>query len=255
MSLLPRIIPVLLLKGRGLVKGIQFKNHKYVGDPINAVQIFNTKQVDELFFLDITATKENRIPPLDLIQKIADQCLMPFGVGGGIKSVEDARAILNSGAEKVCLNSYALENPKIIEEISKTFGSQSIVVSIDIKKNFFGKTVVTTRNGKKKLKMDLIQILKVVQNSGAGEILLNNIERDGTCEGYDLEILRNVSDNVSIPVIACGGACELNHLRDGLTKGKASAVAAGSMFVLHGRRKAVLISYPDKDELIHIRGQ
>jgi imidazole glycerol-phosphate synthase subunit HisF len=253
--LLPRIIPILLLKGKGLVKGVKFKDHKYVGDPINAVQIFNTKQVDELFFLDITATLEKRIPPLDLVQKIADQCLMPFGVGGGIKTVDEAKSILNAGAEKVCLNTYALENPKLIEEISNVFGNQSVIVSIDIKKSLFGKIVVTTRNGSKNLKTDLQETLKIVQDSGAGEILLNNIDRDGTCEGYDLELLQSVCESISIPVIASGGAWEIEHLKEGLQKGKASAVAAGSMFVLHGKRKAVLISYPSKAELIAIRGE
>ena len=251
----PRIIPLLLLSGKGLVKGIQFKDHKYVGDPINAVQIFNTKQVDELIFLDITATKENRIPPIDLIQKIADQCLMPFGVGGGIKSLEDARLILNSGAEKVVLNTYALEKPKLIEEISNVFGNQSVVISIDVKKSLFGKIIVTTRNGSKNLKIDLQETLKIVQDSGAGEIILNNIDRDGTCEGYDLKLLQSVCESIFIPVIASGGAWEIEHLKEGLQKGKASAVAAGSMFVLHGKRKAVLISYPDKDELVQIRGR
>jgi cyclase len=253
--LLPRIIPLLLLSGKGLVKGIQFKNHKYVGDPINAVQIFNTKQVDELIFLDITATKENRIPPIDLIQKIADQCLMPFGVGGGIKSLEDARSILNSGAEKVVLNTYALKNPELINDISNTFGNQSVVVSLDIKKNIFGKYITTTNCGTKSFNLNISEALTLIESAGAGEVLINNIDRDGTCQGYDCEILREVSESISIPVIASGGAWDLKHLQDGLIQGKASAVAAGSMFVLHGKRKAVLISYPDKDELVQIRGR
>lgn len=253
--LLPRIIPILLLSGKGLVKGVRFKDHKYVGDPINAVQIFNTKQVDELIFLDITATKENRIPPLDLIQKIADQCLMPFGVGGGIQSVDDARKILNAGAEKVCLNTYALENPSLVKKISSTFGNQSVVVSIDYKKNIFGKLVVTTRNASKTYKFGLEDTAKQMEDFGAGELLLNSIDKDGSCGGYDLEILKKISESINVPVIASGGAWESSHLKEGLEKGHASAVAAGSMFVLHGKRKAVLISYPDKEELIEIRGE
>jgi cyclase len=253
--LLPRVIPLLLLSGRGLVKGIQFKNHKYVGDPINAVQIFNTKQVDELIFLDITATKENRIPPIDLIQKIADQCLMPFSVGGGIKSLEDARLILNSGAEKVVLNTYAFKTPELINEISNIFGNQSVVVSLDIKKNIFGKYISTTNCGTKTYNLSLFEALKLIESAGAGEVLINNIDRDGTCQGYDCMILKEVSESIKIPVIASGGAWDLKHLQDGLKEGKASAVAAGSMFVLHGKRKAVLISYPDKDELVQIRGR
>jgi imidazole glycerol-phosphate synthase subunit HisF len=252
--LLKRIIPILLLQGKGLVKGVKFKNHKYVGDPINAVQIFNTKLVDELIFLDISATKENRTPPLELIQTIADQCLMPFGVGGGIKSLEDAKKILGAGAEKVCLNTFALENPNIVKDISGTFGNQSVVVSIDIKKNLFGKYQVYTRCGTSVIKKDIIEILKNMEDSGAGEILLNNIDLDGTCEGYDLEILHKVADNVSIPVITAGGAWTNQHLKDALAIEKVSAVAAGSMFVLHGKRKAVLISYPEKEELFEIRG-
>ncbi len=253
--LLPRVIPVLLLQGKGLVKGVKFKDHRYVGDPINAVQIFNTKQVDELIFLDISATKENRIPDLNLVQSISDQCLMPFALGGGIKSLDDAKKILGAGAEKVCLNTYALESKTLIEEIAKSFGNQSVVVSLDIKKNLFGKYAVYSRCGSKQISKDLEMVLDLVQSQGAGEILINNIDFDGLCEGYDLDLLTFVTKKASVPVIACGGAWENVHLKDAIEKSQVSAVACGSKFVFHGRRKAVLISYPTSDELIEIRGE
>jgi cyclase len=252
--LLPRVIPVLLLQGKGLVKGIKFKDHRYVGDPINAVQIFNTKQVDELIFLDISATKEKRIPDLELVQSISDQCLMPFALGGGISTLEDAKQILGAGAEKVCLNTYALENPSLISQIANTFGNQSVVVSIDVKRNIFGKYQIFSRNASKLISKDLIQIVGLVQESGAGEIMINDIDNDGVCDGYDLELLREVTMNAKVPVIACGGAWENQHLKDAIEKSHVSAVAAGSKFVFHGRRKAVLISYPSIEELIEIRG-
>lgn len=251
--LLPRIIPCLLLSGRGLVKGVQFGNHRYIGDPINAVQIFNTMEVDELLFLDILATKEKRIPDLELIQKIADQCLMPFGVGGGIENVKQIRDILSSGAEKVCLNTSALENSDLIKEASEIFGRQSIVVSVDIKKNNSGTYDVYTHCGTKVFSRDLAKIIRLVEEKGAGEIFLNSIDRDGTMQGYDLNIIREVGENSQIPIIACGGAGSVSDLKNGIEKGHASAVAAGSMFVFHGPRKAVLINYPNHEELQEIR--
>ncbi|EMO53555.1 AglZ/HisF2 family acetamidino modification protein [Leptospira noguchii] len=245
--LLPRIIPILLLSGKGLVKGVKFKDHKYVGDPINAVQIFNTKEVDELIFLDILATKERRIPSLEIVQTIADQCLMPFGVGGGISSLKDVGKILKAGAEKVSINTSVLENFSLIKEISDTFGSQSLVVSLDVKKNWVGTYHVLTRCGTQSLSGSVTDIAKKVEEFGAGEILLNNIDKDGTMEGYDLEILSEICRSVSIPVIANGGVGSYEHLKEGLDCG-ASAVAAGSFFVFHGRRRAVLISYPDPEQ-------
>ncbi|MDZ4726910.1 MAG: AglZ/HisF2 family acetamidino modification protein [Leptospira sp.] len=253
--LLPRIIPVLLLKNRGLVKGVRFKDHRYVGDPINAVQIFNTKKVDELFILDITATEENRIPDLELVQSISDQCLMPFALGGGIKTLDDAKRVLNSGAEKVSLNTYALESKTLIEEIAKVFGSQSVVVSLDIKKNIFGNYCVYSRCGTSLISKDLNLILRQIEDQGAGEVLINNIDTDGMCDGYDLNLLSKVTNLTKIPVIASGGAWLVDHLKVALEQTKISAVAAGSMFVFHGRRKAVLISYPSDSELISIRGE
>lgn len=251
--LLPRVIPCLLLAGKGLVKGVNFSRHKYIGDPLNSIRIFNAKEVDEVLFLDISATREKRIPPLDLIQKIANECLMPFSVGGGIKSIEDIQKILNAGSEKVCINSAAMEDWSFVHQASEAFGRQSIIVSVDIKKEGNGSYAVYSHCGTRRLKDKLEDIIQRVEQEGAGEILLNSIDRDGTMRGYDLEIISMVSKMVQVPLIACGGAGCNEHLRDGLIKGKASAVAAGSMFVFHGRRQAVLINFPEENELNKIR--
>ena len=253
--ILPRIIPCLLLKEKGLVKGTQFKRHQYIGDPINAVHIFNDKEVDELMFLDIIATKEKRIPPLDLIEVIADQCLMPFGVGGGIRTTEEIRQILSVGAEKVCICSAAHDNPDLIREASDKFGVQSIVVSIDVNKNFWGKYEVYKNCGTKSTGQDPVVFAKKMAEQGAGELLINSIDRDGIMKGYDIELILSITNAVNVPVIALGGAGSLNDIKEVIHHGKASAAAAGSLFVYHGPRKAVLINYPsDKEkEIIYIK--
>jgi len=252
--LLPRIIPVLLLRGRGLYKGVQFKKQIYVGDPINVVKIFDAKEVDELLILDISATAEGRTPPLDLVVRVADQCLMPFGVGGGISSVAQAREILSAGAEKICLNTNALENPDLVSELADTFGSQSVVVCLDVGKTWLGKTEVRTRQGSRKIFSDPVEAAVLMESKGAGELIVQSIERDGTMRGYDLELTRKVCKAVNIPVIALGGAGTHEHLRQAVAEGQASAAAAGSMFVFHGPRRAVLVTYPDRQELEAIRG-
>lgn len=246
--ILPRIIPCLLLKGKGLVKGVKFKNHTYVGDPINAIRIFNEKEVDELIFLDITATAGKRVPPLDLVQTIADQCLMPFAVGGGITTLEQARDIFSRGAEKVCINTALIERPEIVTEISETFGAQAMVAVIDYKKNRLGRYGTYIRCGRKSIGRDPVELAVEMEARGAGEILLNAIDRDGTQSGYDLEMLKQVSDAVQVPVIACGGAGGKEDLGAALKEGGASAAAAGSLFVFHGRRRAVLINFPSREE-------
>lgn len=253
--LLPRIIPLLLLSGRGLVKGERFSAHRYVGDPINVVQIFNAKEVDELIILDINATREGRLPPIDLVRQVADQCLMPFGVGGGISSVEAAREILSAGAEKVCLNTSALERPELVRELADTFGSQSVVACIDVKKKLFGGYEACTRCGKGKTGKNPLALAESLAKAGAGEILVMNIDLDGTMSGYDLPLIRSVAETVDVPVIAAGGAGGPDDLRAALTEGKASAAAAGAMFVFHGKRRAVLVNYPDKAALVSIRGE
>ncbi|GFK94188.1 Imidazole glycerol phosphate synthase subunit HisF [Fundidesulfovibrio magnetotacticus] len=253
--LLARVIPVLLLSGRGLVKGERFSGHRYLGDPINTVKIFDAKEVDELIILDIDATREHRLPPLELVQQVADQCLMPFGVGGGIRSVEDARRILEAGAEKVCLNTHALENPDLVSAIARDFGCQSVCVSLDVKKNWFGKPEVRTRCGSKAVSKDPVETARRMEQAGAGEIMVHCVDRDGTMQGYDIPLIQSVARAVEIPVIAAGGAGTVQDLRQAIAEGGASAAAAGAMFVFHGRRRAVLVSYPSKEELREIRGE
>ena len=246
--ILPRIIPCLLLKGKGLVKGIKFRDHTYIGDPINAIKIFNEKEVDELIFLDITATAERRIPPLDLIQTIADQCLMPFAVGGGITTLEQARDIFSRGAEKVCINTAMVEHPEVVNSISESFGAQAVVAVIDYKKNWLGKINTYVRCGSKTIGKPPVELAVESEALGAGEILLNAIDLDGTQTGYDIEMIRQVSDAVNVPVIACGGAGKNEDFVSALKDAHASAVTAGSLFVFHGRRRAVLINFPSKEE-------
>lgn len=244
-----RVIPVLLIRGDGLVKSVQFKNHKYVGDPINAVKIFNEKEVDELSILDISATREGRSPNIAKIAGIAGEAFMPLSYGGGITSLEQVKEILYHGIEKVIINKSAHSNPALITQIADTFGVQSVVVSIDVKKNWLGKYRVFTDNGSTGTGLDPVAFAKECAARGAGEILLNSIERDGTYKGYDLELVKAVSSAIDIPVIACGGAGEVNDFEKAVITGKASAVAAGSMFVFQRPHNAVLISYPSQEQL------
>jgi len=250
-----RVIPCLLLQGDGLVKTIQFRDPKYVGDPINAVRIFNKKEVDELIFLDIDASRKRGIfgpratgPRVDLIAKISDECFMPLSYGGGIKTVEQVRDILGTGVEKVSINTQAVDDPSFIRKAADIFGSQSIVVAIDVRRNPSGKYEVYTNGGVKPRGIDPVSHARHIEKMGAGEILINSIDRDGTMEGYDLDLIKAVSAAVSIPVIACGGAGRIEDFAPAVKAG-ASAVAAGSFFVFHGKRRAVLINYPARAEL------
>lgn len=245
----PRVIPCLLLKGSGLVKTIKFKDPKYVGDPINAVKIFNDKGADELIFLDIMATAEKRKPNTKIISEIASEAFMPVGYGGGVTNLDDIREILGIGVEKVIINSYAIECPDFITEASNLVGSQSIVVSIDVKKSFWGNYSVVTDNAKNNVKIDPVTFAQKMAKAGAGELMVNSVDRDGTMAGYDLELIKNVANSVDIPVIACGGARQLEDFGYAVNKANASAVAAGSMFVFHGKHRAVLITYPGEDDL------
>lgn len=245
-----RVIPCLLLQNTGLVKTVKFKEPRYIGDPINAVKIFNEKYVDELVLLDIGATVSNRAPQLELLAEIASEAFMPLGYGGGIRSLEEIRKILSMGFEKVILNTSAAKDTELIMSASEMFGSQSIVVSIDVKKNFWGKYDVLTRCGTESLKMDPVQYAKKVEQAGAGEILLTSIDRDGAMQGYDLKLIHSVTQAVKIPVIASGGAGTVEDLAAAIQKGQASAVAAGSFFVYYGKHKAVLINVPTEKELV-----
>lgn len=249
-----RVIPVLLYSGTGLTKTIRFKNHRYVGDAVNAVRILNEKEVDELVFLDISATPKRREPDYRLIADVASEAFMPMAYGGGITTAEQARRILRLGVEKISINSAAVANPALISEIAGVTGSQSVIASIDVKRNLRGRYEVLTAGGQKRTGLDPVRFAQQMEQLGAGEILLNSIDRDGTMEGYDLALLRQVTNAVRIPVVACGGAGKLGDFRDARQEGGASAVAAGSMFVFHGKHRAVLISYPSQAELEGVLG-
>ncbi|HEU0294638.1 MAG TPA: AglZ/HisF2 family acetamidino modification protein [Anaerolineales bacterium] len=244
----PRVIPCLLLKHEGLVKTVKFKDPKYLGDPINIVRIFNDKEVDELIFLDITATVENRHPNFEILGKITSECFMPLGYGGGIRTLEDVKKLLAIGVEKIVLNTSAVENSSLIRAAADYAGSQAVVISIDVKKSLLGKYEVYTRGSKKNTGFDPVKFAVEMEKQGAGELFLNSIDRDGTMQGYDLELVRRVADSVTIPVVACGGAGNIQHLAEAIEAG-ASAAAAGSMFVFQGPLRGVLISYPAQEEL------
>lgn len=245
----PRVIPVLLLRNLGLVKSVQFKDHRYIGDPINAVKIFNDLKADELVFLDILASKEKRKIMLDFVRNVGDEANMPFAVGGGIRTVKDIKEIINAGAEKVVINTAAVERPDFIREACEEFGSSTLVVSIDVKKKFLGKTQVYTLSGEKATGLDPVEFAQLMEAKGAGEIIITSIEKEGKMAGYDLELTRRVAEAVTIPVIANGGAGNMSHFQEAVKQAHASAVAAGSMFVYHGPRNAVLINYPAAEEL------
>ncbi len=244
----PRVIPVLLLKNNGLVKSVKFKDFRYIGDPINAVKLFNDLKADELVFLDILASKENRTISLDFVDKVGNEANMPFAVGGGISRIEDIEQIIKAGAEKVVINTCATERPDFIKEAAEVFGSSTIVVSIDVKKKVFGKKQVYAFGGRKSTGLDPVNFARLIEDMGAGEILINSIDKDGTMSGYDLELVNSVASAVTIPVVASGGASNHDDFRAAVDS-YASAVAAGSMFVYHGPRKAVLINYPDPADL------
>lgn len=244
----PRVIPVLLLKGRGLYKTVQFGKPQYVGDPVNTVRIFNEKEVDEICVLDIGATQEKRGPNIDMIREIASECFMPLSYGGGVTSLEQAKALFNCGVEKVVVNTLAHEQPETVKKIAEYAGSSSVVVSIDARKRLLRGYEVCVASGKIGTKKDPVTFAKELAALGAGEILLNSIDKDGTMQGYDLGLIEAVSAAVDVPVIACGGAASMSDFTQALTSG-ASAVAAGSYFVFQGKHRAVLISYPRPDEI------
>ena len=217
----PRVIPVLLLYHRGLVKTIKFKTPTYLGYPINIVRIFNDKEVDELIFLDIKATVEKRPPAFDVLEKISSECFMPLGYGGGIRNLEDVKQLLRMGVEKTILNTYALEKPSFVREVADYTGSQAVVVSMDVKKNLFGRYEVYIQNGRKGTGKSPFTLAVEMEKMGAGEIFLNSIDRDGTMQGYDIDLIRQTSAKVGIPVIACGGAGTIDHLAEAVITGGA----------------------------------
>lgn len=247
--LITRVMPCLLVENDRLVKTVKFKIPSYVGDPVNAIKIYNDKEVDELVIVDITATVEKRTPNFNLIKEIADECFMPVCYGGGISSIDQMKTLYGIGIEKVALNSHAINNPKLITDAANKFGSQSIVLSIDVKKNIFGKQTVYTHGGTKKSKYGPIEYAKIVEEAGAGEILLNSIDRDGTWDGFDIDLIRSVTEIVNIPVIAIGGAGNLEHISAAIHSGGASAIALGSMAVYQGKDLGVLINFPTREKL------
>jgi len=249
-----RLTPCLLVRNKGLVKTARFKDEKYVGDPLNAVKIFNEKEVDELIILDIDATVNKREPDLLAIQHWAVECRMPLCYGGGVSSVEQIQRIISLGVEKVAINSSALSNPELINQAAQIVGGQSVVVVIDYKKRRFGKKYdVYTQNGMKKHKYDLLSWAIEVEKQGAGEIVLNSIDGDGTMAGYDMEAIRLIKKNIRIPVTALGGAGSLNDVKELVTEFGTIGAAAGSMFVFKGKYKAVLINYPSQIEKNNIK--
>lgn len=243
-----RVIPCLLLRNGGLVKTVGFKDPKYVGDPINAVRIFNEKEVDELVFLDIGATPAGKGPNFELLENIVSEAFMPFGYGGGVTTVAQIKQLYGMGIEKVVLNTAAETTPGLVTEAASIAGSSSVVVSVDVRRNWRGKYTVHTKGGQRDTGRDPVEYAAKMAQAGAGEILLNSIDRDGTLSGYDLELIAMVAKAVDVPVVAVGGAGELRHFREAVDHG-ASAVGAGSLFVFHGRHRAVLITYPNYRDL------
>lgn len=243
-----RVIPALLLKGNGLVKTVKFKEPKYVGDPINTIRIFNEKEVDELMVLDISASKENREPNYELIEQFAGECFMPVAYGGGVKTIEQARTIFSLGIEKICLQTAAYEDPHFLKVLASEFGSQSVMVSIDIKRDFLGRPKVYLASSGKTVSVDFEDLISRCVEAGTGEILLNAVDKDGTLSGPDLGLIRQASQNLKVPLIALGGISSLAEIKAAVNAG-ADAVAAGAFFVYHGPQRAVLITYPKYEEL------
>ncbi len=246
-----RIIPCLLVHNKGLVKTVNFKNPKYVGDPINAVKIFNEKEVDELIVLDIDATVENRSPNFELIKNLASECRMPFCYGGGIKSVEQAKKIIELGAEKVAISSSAINDPSLIKNIGLEVGVQSVVVVIDVRKKgilFGGGYDIYIKNGKEKVKIKLKDLIEQLNEIGVGEIIINSIDNDGMMKGYDMPLISMLREWTNFPITALGGAGSTNDIKELIEKFKIIGASAGSLFVFKGKYRAVLINYPNREE-------
>lgn len=239
----PRVIPCLLLKDGGLVKTRSFAAPSYVGDPINAVRIFNEKEVDELILLDIQASRNGRMPDFALIREIVNEAFMPVGYGGGVTSAEQAVSLINLGVEKIVVNKAALGGTRLLSEMADRLGSQAVVAAVDVKRDWLGRYRVYDATLGKSIDLDAVEHVTAAVKAGAGEIFINDVQRDGTGKGYDLELVRRVAREVGVPVIVCGGAGTVAHMREAIVAG-ASAVAAGSMFVYLGKHRAVMINYP-----------
>ena len=249
MTFRPRTIPVLLLRGNALVKTRNFGAPTYIGDPVNAVRIFNDLKADELVFLDILASKEKRTISLDFVRKVGEESNMPFSVGGGIRTIEDIRCIMGAGAEKVVLNTHAVLDPSLVEAAANAFGSSTIVVCMDVKKNLLGRPRTWILGGTRSTGHSPEDYARQVEQKGAGEIIVQSINRDGMMRGYDIELIRRIADSVTVPVVALGGAGSSDHLRQAYVEGHATGLAAGSLFVFQGPKRGVLINYPERSEI------
>lgn len=243
-----RVIPALLLLNGGLVKTQRFKNPSYVGDPINAIRIFNDKEVDELMVLDINASKSGHEPDFTTIDQIAGECFMPLTYGGGVKTVSQAQRIFASGVEKICVQTAAMSNLQFVRELADRFGSQSVMVSVDIKRNWLGHPRLFSVAQRQQASANWMQMISDLVEAGAGEVLLNSVDRDGTLSGPDLDLISKASNLVEVPLIALGGVSSLSDIKSAVCAG-ASAVAAGAFFVYHGTHRAVLITYPKYHDL------
>ena len=244
----PRIIPCLLVHENGLVKTVNFKNPKYVGDPINAVRIFNEKEVDELAIFDIDATVHGNEPNYSLIERLASQSMMPLCYGGGVKTVEQAQRIFSLGIEKIALSSAVLHNPNLITQIANHVGSQSVIVVLDVRKKLLGEYEVYTHNGKKATGINPMEFIEEAQRLGAGEIVINSIDKDGVMKGYDLDLIEKVREKITLPMTVLGGAGSLDDIEKIIQRHGVIGIAAGSLFVFKGPYKAVLINYPNREE-------
>lgn len=240
----PRIIPVLLLMSGLLYKTVRFTKPKYVGDPRIAVKIFNDKCADEIVLLDVRATVESRPPDYRLIEEIAGECFMPLAYGGGVRDVESAQTLFKLGVEKVIVNSAAVANPALVTELADRFGAQSVVAAIDVKRDWLKRARVMTHSATRRSGHDPVAWARKLEELGAGEILLNSVDRDGTFQGYDIPLIREVAQSVGVPVVACGGASSVEDCVRAVREGGASAAAAGSIFVFQGVHRAVLINFP-----------
>ena len=243
-----RIIPILLVQNKGLVKTTKFRAPKYVGDPINAVRIFNEKEADELCVFDIDATVQGSRPDFSLIEKLAGECRMPLCYGGGVSSVEDALRILSLGVEKVALSSSAVNRPELVSQIARKAGAQSVAVVLDIKRAMFGGLKLTTHNASVSQSIDPLEFAEQMEAMGAGEIILNFVDLDGTMNGYDIKVVKKFRDKLSLPITAVGGCGSDDDLRELMYEFSPIGCAAGSYFVFKGKYKAVLISYPNAAE-------
>ena len=244
-----RVIPCLLLKGDTLVKTVNFKKPAYIGDPVNTARIFNELEVDELTLLDIDATNSNKKPNFKILSELANECFMPLAYGGGVNDFEDAKKIFKIGIEKVIINTVVFKKPEFVTQLAEHFGNQAVVVSIDVKKNMFGKYHVYSNSGTKKQKVDPVEWAIEVEKLGAGEILLTGIHKEGKWEGFDLELIKKIANAVNIPVIANGGASNIKDIELAVKQAEASAVSLGSMVVYQNKGMGVLVSFPNQDIL------